>query len=54
MLKKAATQNTIKEQYEKLSDRLKQDVEDIEKLMAATNVPSYTAVPDASVLKNLL
>lgn len=54
MLKKAATQNTIKEQYEKLSDRLKKNMQDIEKLLAATSIPAYSAVPDTNVLKNLL
>jgi primosomal protein N'' len=54
MLKKAATQNTIKEQYEKLSERLKTNMESIEKLLSSTNVPSYSAVPDHNVLKNLL
>lgn len=54
MLKKAATQNTIKEQYEKLSNRLKSNMESIEKLLSATSVPSYSAVPDHNVLKNLL
>jgi len=54
MLKKAATQNTIKEQYEKLSERLKSNMDSIEKLLKATNVPAYSAVPDHSVLRNLL
>jgi len=40
MLKKAVTSNiSMKEQYEKLADRLKKNVEDIDELMKATNVP---------------
>ena len=54
MLKKAATQNTFKEQYEKLSQRLKANVEDVEKLLKATAVPGFSAVPDPNALKNLL
>ncbi len=55
MLKKAVTQTqSIKEQYEKLGDRLKANVEEIDNLMKATNVPQYTAVPDHNVLANLL
>lgn len=54
MLKKAATQNTIKEQYEKLSARLTKNMADVESLLAATRVPAYSAVPDHNILKNLL
>ena len=55
MLKKAATQSiSLKEQYEKLGERLKKNVEDIDELMKATNVPQYTAVPDHNVMQNLL
>lgn len=54
MLKKAATQSAIKGQYDKLSERLKTNMESIEKLLAATSVPTYSAVPDHNVLKNLL
>ena len=54
MLKKAATQNTIKEQYEKLSVRLSKNMQDVETLLAATRVPAYSAVPDHNILKNLL
>lgn len=54
MLKKAATQNTIKDQYEKLSNRLKENMQHIEKLLEATSVPAYSAVPDHNILKNLL
>lgn len=55
MLKKAVNQNlSLKEQYEKLGDRLKKNVEEIDELMKATNVPQYTAVPDHNVLSNLL
>jgi hypothetical protein len=55
MLRKAAaSQNAFKEQYEKLGARLTKNVEDIENLMKATNVPQYTAVPDHNVLQNLL
>lgn len=54
MLKKAATQNTFKEQYEKLSQRLKANVDDVEKLIKATAVPSFGSVPDPNILKNLL
>jgi len=44
----------MKEQYEKLNSRLAQNVEDVDKLMKATSVPSYTAMPDLNVLKDLL
>jgi len=55
MLKKAAAQTlSLKEQYEKLGDRLKKNVDDIDELMKATNVPQYTAVPDHNVMANLL
>ena len=55
MLRKAAaSQNAMKEQYEKLAARLTKNVEDIDNLMKATNVPQYTAVPDHNVLQNLL
>jgi primosomal protein N'' len=55
MLKKAVSSNiSMKEQYEKLADRLKKNVEDIDELMKATNVPQYTAVPDHNVMANLL
>jgi len=54
MLKKAAAQNTFKEQYEKLSKRLKSNVEDVEKLLKATAVPGFSAIPDPNALHNLL
>lgn len=56
MLKKAAAaqQSALKEQYEKLGARLAKNVEEIDTLMKATNVPQYTAVPDHNVLANLL
>jgi len=55
MLKKAVTsQSALKEQYEKLAERLRRNVEEIDNLMKATNVPQYTAVPDHNVLANLL
>ena len=55
MLKKAAAQSlSLKEQYDKLGERLKKNVDDIDELMKATNVPQYTAVPDANVMANLL
>lgn len=50
MLKKAATQQTLKDLNEKLTVRLNKNVEDIDKLMKNANVPQYTAVPDVSVL----
>lgn len=51
MLKKAVTQTqSIKDQYEKLGERLTANVEEIDNLMKATNVPQYTAVPDHNVL----
>lgn len=53
MLKKAANQGAIKE-YEKLNDRLKQNLEDLEKLMKQTSMPSYSAMPDHDVFQNLL
>jgi hypothetical protein len=57
MLKKAAAAQQsalMKEQLAKLSQRLTKNVEEIETLMKATQVPQYTAVPDHNVLKNLL
>lgn len=56
MLKKAAAAQSaaMKEQLEKLSHRLSKNVEEIDNLMKATNVPQYTAVPDHNVLANLL
>jgi hypothetical protein len=55
MLKKAVTsQAANKEQLEKLGERLKKNVEQIDDLMKATNVPQYTAVPDHNILANLL
>lgn len=55
MLKKAATANAAyKEQLDKLAERLRKNVEEIDNLMKATNVPQYTAVPDHNVLQNLL
>ena len=46
--------NTIKEQYNKLSERLNKNMADIEKLISATAVPAYSAVPDHNVFKHLL
>ena len=55
MLKKAVNQSlSLKDQYAKLGERLKANVEEIDDLMKATNVPQYTAVPDHNVLANLL
>jgi len=55
MLRKAAaSQTALKEQYDKLAARLASNVEEIDNLMKATNVPQYTAVPDHNVLQNLL
>jgi hypothetical protein len=56
MLKKAAAAQSaaMKEQLEKLSQRLARNVEEVDTLMKATNVPQYTAVPDHNVLANLL
>jgi hypothetical protein len=55
MLKKAAAQaSSLKDQMEKLGERLKKNVDDIDELMKATNVPQYTAVPDHNVMANLL
>lgn len=54
MLKKAATQQTLKDLNEKLTTRLNKNVEDLDKLMSNANIPSYTAVPDVTVLNNLL
>lgn len=45
---------SLKEQYDKLGERLKKNVDDIDELMKATNVPQYTAVPDHNVMQNLL
>lgn len=52
--KAAAQKHSFKEQYEKLSERLKKNMDDIEKLLQATSVPAYSAIPDQNVLKNLL
>lgn len=54
MLKKAATQQTLKDLNDKLTNRLNKNVEDIDKLMTNANIPAYTAVPDVGVLQNLL
>ena len=54
MLKKASTQNTFKEQYSKLQERLSKNLEDANKLISSTSIPSYSAVPDPRVLSNLL
>lgn len=54
MLKKAATQASLKDLHEKLSERLNKNVEEIENLMKATSIPNYSAVPDFNVLQNLL
>ena len=57
MLKKAASTTSggaLKEQYNKLLDRLTHNIEDADKLMLQTNMPAYTAVPDHNVLQNLL
>ncbi len=35
-------------------ERLNRNLEDADKLMAQTNLPQYTAVPDHNVLQNLL
>ena len=50
MLKKAATQNTLKDLNEKLVVRLNKNVDEVDKLMKQTNIPAYTAVPDVNVL----
>lgn len=44
----------MKDLNEKLLVRLTASVEEVDKLMAQTNVPQYTAVPDINVLQNLL
>jgi len=54
MMKKAATQSGMKDMYDKLLQRVKTNVDTAEKLMEQTHLPAYTAVPDASVLTNLL
>jgi hypothetical protein len=54
MMKKAAAQGTTKDLYSKLLERLTNDLEEADKLMAQTNLPAYTAVPDHNVLANLL
>lgn len=54
MLKKAQTQGAMQELYKKLLERLDSNIEDADKLMAQSNLPSYTAVPDHNVLGNLL
>jgi len=54
MLKKAATQQTLKDLNEKLTGRLNKNVDEIDRLIKNANVPQFTAVPDMSVLTNLL
>jgi hypothetical protein len=44
----------LKEQNEKLISRLSTNVEEVDKLMKQTNIPQFSAVPDANVLQNLL
>jgi hypothetical protein len=39
MLKKAANHTALKEQFEKLGERLRNNVTEIDSLMKATNVP---------------
>ena len=54
MLKKAATQATMKDLHEKLQERLNKNCVEIDGLMAATSIPQYSAVPDHNILTNLL
>ena len=54
MLKKAANHTALKEQFEKLGERLRNNVTEIDSLMKATNVPQYSAVPDHNAMANLL
>lgn len=57
MLKKAASSaggGALKEQYNKLLDRLTKNIEDADKLMSQSNLPSYSAFADQNVLSNLL
>ena len=53
-MKKAAAQGAQKELYSKLLERLNKNLVEADKLMAQTNLPQYTAVPDHNVLQNLL
>ena len=57
MHKKAAAekgQKAIREHFDKLGSRLGGDVERIEKLIEATSIPSYAALPSPQVLENLM
>ena len=36
----------MKEMYSKLLERLNKNLEDADKLMEQTHLPSYTAIPD--------
>ena len=44
----------MKDLYSKLIERVNKSLEDADKLMQQTNLPTYTAVPYVNVLSNLL
>jgi hypothetical protein len=44
----------MREQYDKLLNRLNANLEEVDRLMQQTSMPAYTAVPDPSALQNLL
>lgn len=47
-------ESTLKAQYEKLGERIKTDVAQIEKLIDQTSVPMFSNVPDGGRMDNLL
>ncbi len=57
MIKKARAkkgEDSLKVQYEKLTERLTSNYDKIENLMKTTNIPSYMSQPNQQVFKNLL
>jgi hypothetical protein len=44
----------MKDQFNKLADRLKGNVTEVEKMIENTHLPPYGGAPDASILTNLL
>ena len=45
---------TVKQSYDKLSQRLKSAIDQVNKLTETTPTPNYSAAPDPNILKNLL
>jgi len=45
---------TLKQSFDKLSQRLKLAIDQVNKLTETTPTPNYSAAPDPNILKNLL